>query len=133
MNRNSTRSFVPALSAIALILIGAPEARRRHHRKTHQVAPSQTQTFTANQLADLVAPIAVYPDGLLSQVLVASTYPLEVVEAQQWLQENPTLHGTQLTEAAKQQSWDPSVQALVAFPDVGQQTWAMHFSLSRLT
>jgi hypothetical protein len=57
-------------------------------------------------------------DRLFSQVLVASAYPLEVVGAQQWLQENPTLPGTQLTEAAKQQSWDPSVQALVAFPDV---------------
>jgi Protein of unknown function (DUF3300) len=92
--------------------------------------------------AGTVAPIAVYPDGLLSQVLVASTYPLEVVEAQQWLQENPTLHGAQLTEAAKQQSWDPSVQALVAFPDVLKRLnqeirWTtnlgMHFSLSRLT
>jgi uncharacterized membrane protein YgcG len=83
-----------------------------------QATPPQTQTFTANQLTDLVAPIALYPDGLLSQVLVASTYPLEVVEAQQWLQQNSTLHGTQLTEAAKQQPWDPSVQALVAFPDV---------------
>jgi hypothetical protein len=66
----------------------------------------------------LVAPVALYPDGLLSQVLVASTYPLEVVEAQQWLQRNSTLHGTQLTDAAKEQSWDPSVQALVVFPDV---------------
>jgi hypothetical protein len=83
-----------------------------------QAAPAQTQTFTADQLTDLVAPIALYPDGLLSQVLVASTYPLEVVEAQQWLQANPTLRGTQLTDAAKQQPWDPSVQALVAFPDV---------------
>jgi hypothetical protein len=81
------------------------------------VAP-QTQTFTADQLTDLVAPIALYPDGLISQVLVASTYPLEVMEAQQWLQRNSTLRGTQLTDAAKQQSWDASVQMLVVFPDV---------------
>jgi len=70
------------------------------------------------QLDDLVAPIALYPDQLLSQVLVACTYPLEVVEAQQWLQRNNTLRGTQLMDAARQQNWDPSVQALVAFPDV---------------
>jgi hypothetical protein len=69
-------------------------------------------------LNNLVAPIALYPDGLLSQVLVASTYPLELVEAQQWLQQNSSLSGTQLTDASKNQPWDASVQALVAFPDV---------------
>jgi hypothetical protein len=71
-----------------------------------------------DQLATLVAPIALYPDPLLSQVLAASTYPLEIVEAQQWLQQNRNLRGQSLIEAAKQQNWDPSVQLLVAFPDV---------------
>lgn len=121
MNRNSTRLFVvPALSGIAFILMGAlfTGSAQTPPPQGSQAAPPQTQTFTADQLTDLVAPIALYPDGLLSQVLVASTYPLEVVEAQQWLQGNPTLSGTQLTDAAKQQPWDPSVQALVAFPDV---------------
>jgi hypothetical protein len=65
-----------------------------------------------------VAPIALYPDELLSQVLVASTYPLEVVQAYQWLQQHPELKGHDLTDAAAKQSWDPSVQALVAFPDL---------------
>jgi hypothetical protein len=65
-----------------------------------------------------VAPLALYPDPVLSQVLVASTYPLEVVEANQWLQQNRALTGTALMDAAKQQNWDASVQALVAFPDV---------------
>jgi len=74
--------------------------------------------LSPDQLDDLVAPIALYPDPLLSQVLAASTYPLEVVEAQQWLQQNGNLHGAQLVDAARQQNWDPSVQALVAFPDV---------------
>jgi len=69
-------------------------------------------------LEDLVAPIALYPDTLLSQVLVASTYPLEVVEAQQWLQQNRNLTGQSLVNAAQRQNWDPSVQALVVFPDV---------------
>jgi hypothetical protein len=72
----------------------------------------------AQQLDNLVAPLALYPDPVLSQVLVASTYPLEVVEAYQWLQQNRSLTGTALIDAAKQQNWDPSVQALVAFPDV---------------
>ena len=73
------------------------------------------------QLDNLVAPIALYPDPLLSQVLVASTYPLEVVEANQWLQANRGLTGTALTQAAQQQNWDPSVQALVMLPNVLQQ------------
>jgi uncharacterized protein DUF3300 len=80
--------------------------------------PAPDQTLTPDQLNDLVAPIALYPDPLLSQVLVASTYPLELVEASQFLQKNPGMTGTALTEAAQQQNWDPSVQALVVFPDV---------------
>ena len=81
-------------------------------------APAPAQLLSPEQLDTLVAPIALYPDALLSQVLVASTYPLEVVEAQQWLQRNGSLRGQQLTEAARQQNWDASVQAMVAFPDV---------------
>ena len=70
------------------------------------------------QLENLVAPVALYPDPLLGQVLAASTYPLELVQAQQWLQQNSNLRGEQLMNAARQQNWDPSVAALVAFPDV---------------
>ena len=73
------------------------------------------------QLDSLVAPIALYPDPLLSQVLVASTYPLEIVEAVQWLQQNPRLADVALQDAARQQNWDPSIQALVIFPDVLQR------------
>src|SRR5579883_202493 len=80
--------------------------------------PSEPVRLTPDQLQNLVAPIALYPDPLLGQILAASTYPLEVVEAQQWLQQHPGLKGRQLLDAAKQQNWDPSVQALVAFPDV---------------
>lgn len=76
-----------------------------------------TPLLTPDQLDTLVAPVALYPDPLLSQVLAASTYPLEVVEAQQWVDHNPNLRGEQLMNAAKQQNWDPSVQALVAFPE----------------
>jgi hypothetical protein len=79
--------------------------------------PASTPLFSPEQLDNLVAPIALYPDPLLGQVLAASTYPLEIVEAQQWLQQNSGLRGQQLTDAARQQNWDPSVAALVAFPD----------------
>ena len=80
--------------------------------------PAPGQALSPDQLDDLVAPIALYPDELLSQLLVASTYPLEVVQAYQFLQKNPGLTGSDLTQAVQQQSWDPSVQALVVFPDV---------------
>ena len=76
------------------------------------------QTVLPQQLDNLVAPIALYPDPLLAQVLAASTYPLELVEAQQWLQTNNYRQGQDLMDAARQQNWDASVQALVAMPDV---------------
>ncbi|HEX3744343.1 MAG TPA: DUF3300 domain-containing protein [Bryobacteraceae bacterium] len=74
--------------------------------------------FAPQQLDDLVAPIALYPDPLLGQVLAASTYPVELVEAQQWEQANGSLQGQQRVDAAKEQNWDASVQAMVAMPDV---------------
>ncbi len=81
-------------------------------------APPPAAPLNPQELQDLVAPIALYPDTLLSQILVASTYPIEVVEAQQWLQQHRNLKGQALMDAAKEQNWDPSIQALVAFPDV---------------
>ena len=71
-----------------------------------------------DQLDSLVAPIALYPDALLAQVLVASTYPLEIIQLQQWLQKNPSLKDEALAEAVGKQPWDPSVQSMAAFPDV---------------
>jgi hypothetical protein len=74
--------------------------------------------LSPQQLDTLVAPVALYPDRLLGQVLVACTYPLEIAEAAQWLQRNGNLQGPQLVDAARQQNWDPSIQAMVVFPDV---------------
>ena len=81
-------------------------------------AQADGQLLSPQQLDTLVAPVALYPDRLLSQILVACTYPLEIAEASQWLQRNPNLQGPQLVDAARQQNWDPSIQALVIFPDV---------------
>ncbi len=83
---------------------------------TQQMPPQQL--MAPEQLNDLVAPVALYPDPLLGQVLVAATYPLEIVEANQWLQANGGLRGPALLDAAKQQPWDPSIQTLVAAPEV---------------
>ena len=79
-----------------------------------QAAP----TIPADQLDSLVAPIALYPDPLLTQVLVASTYPLELIQLQQWIQKNPGLTGDALTTAVQKQDWDPSIQAMSVFPDL---------------
>jgi hypothetical protein len=86
------------------------------------VAPPLPQgaapVYTQQQLDQLVAPIALYPDPLLGQILMASTYPLEVVEAYRWQQANSHVTGDQLQAALAQQPWDPSVKSLVPFPHV---------------
>jgi len=71
-----------------------------------------------DQLDSLVAPIALYPDPLLAQVLAASTYPLEIIQLQQWLEKNKNLRDEALVDAVAKQPWDPSVQAMAALPDV---------------
>ncbi len=111
------RRTVVATCALLIALPGSfaqvPAAPSSGMPDTQQAAP----LLSPDQLNSLVAPVALYPDPLLSQVLAASTYPLEIVEAQQWLGQNSNLQGSQLMDAARQQNWDPSVQALVAFPD----------------
>jgi hypothetical protein len=77
-----------------------------------------TETLSADQLQSLVAPIALYPDELLAQTLVASTYPLEVIQLQQWLVKHPDLEGEALADSVATQPWDPSVQSMAAVPEV---------------
>jgi Protein of unknown function (DUF3300) len=74
--------------------------------------------ISPDQLDSLVAPIALYPDPMLAQVLAASTYPLELVQLQQWLEKNKTLKDKALVDAVQKQPWDPSVQAMAALPEV---------------
>jgi hypothetical protein len=79
---------------------------------------AQQTTFSPEELEALVAPIALYPDSVLSQVLIASTYPLEIVHAARWVKANPKLKGDAAVAAVKDQPWDVSVKSLVAFPQV---------------
>ncbi len=85
-------------------------------------APQGTEptTYNAEQLDALLAPVALYPDPLLTQILMASTFPLEIVEASRWLEQpgNAQLQGDALTQALQSQNWDPSVKSLVPFPQV---------------
>ena len=110
-----------ALCAAPLVLVSSFATAPA--RAQDATAPAQTQTQTQNQasfsqaqIEQLVAPIALYPDSLLTQILMASTYPLEVVEAARWSRDNPAIKGQALQSAMQAQSWDPSIKALTAVP-----------------
>jgi len=99
--------LVPMLAAgLALAQVPPPAA----------AAPARA--FTQQELDQILAPIALYPDALLSQILMASTYPFEVIEAARWSKAHPELQGDSAVQAVEQQAWDPSVKSLVAFPRV---------------
>jgi Protein of unknown function (DUF3300) len=94
--------------------ITAPELFAREAGAVEEEAPK----IPNDQLDSLVAPIALYPDPLLAQVLAASTYPLEIVQLQQWLTKNKNLKDKALADAVQKQPWDPSIQSMAALPDV---------------
>ncbi len=85
--------------------------------QTTPPVPAQP-VFTQQELDQMLAPIALYPDSLLSQILMASTYPIETVQAARWSRANPNLTGDQAVKAVEQNNWDPSVKSLVAFPQI---------------
>src|SRR6202453_5088560 len=95
----------------------APQAADQQAPAPDAQAPTYTQQ-TAEQVQQLVAPIALYPDSLVAQILAAATFPEQVVEADRWVQAHPDLKGDALGQAVDQQPWDPSVKALTAFPSV---------------
>src|ERR1019366_1816719 len=119
MPRNALSSGArPAVAAILAVLLLGAGVLLAQQAPPAPPPPPPDQALSPDQLDDLIAPIALYPDPLLSQVLVATTYPLELVQAYQWVQKNPGISGPALTQAAQQQNWDASVQALAVFPDV---------------
>src|SRR5258708_14655446 len=112
------RRFVSMLT-LALVFATWPLAAFQDAQgatQARQALPHAQQTL--DQLQQLVAPIALYADSLVAQILAASTFPEQVVEADRWVQEHPDLKGDALGEAVDQQPWDPSVKALTAFPPV---------------
>ncbi len=114
----TSRSFLAILCAFGL-LPGDSLAYLSSPSQASASSPqNQSSQIPAEQLDSLVAPIALYPDPLLAQALAASTYPLEIIQLQQWLEKNKNLTDKALADAAAKQPWDPSVQALAALPDV---------------
>jgi hypothetical protein len=105
------------LSSWMLFAPGAIYATPIDQPSGQTISPPVEQQ-TPEELQQLVAPIALYPDALVSQILAASTYPTEIVEADRWVQEHPNLKGKDLANAVDQQPWDPSIKALTQFPSV---------------
>ena len=105
-SRNMVFRFFALLAALTLALAQGPAQAQAAH------------VFSQQELDQMLAPIALYPDALLSQVLMASTYPQEVVEAARWSRARPGLSGDNAVRAAEGENWDPSVKSLVAFPQV---------------
>ena len=106
------------LSLFAVLMLMLMPVATMAQGTNPQPAASGGQTLKPEELEALVAPIALYPDTLLAEVLMASTYPLEVVQADRWATDNKSLKGDQLKAAVDKQSWDDSVKALAATPSV---------------
>lgn len=134
-----SRQALASLLALALLFVPCPlsadsayqDAQQSAPAAQDQAPPAQDQApppaaaqpapytqATPEQLQQLVAPIALYPDSLVAQILAASTFPEQIVEADRWLQDHPDLKDEALAKAVDQQPWDPSVKALTAFPTV---------------
>jgi hypothetical protein len=113
---NQRRAKVSCLWLLLLVLtLGAGIARAQTQS---QPESAQLASFKPEELEALVAPIALYPDSVLAQVLMASTYPLEIVHAARWVKANPNVKGDAAVKAVENQPWDTSVKSLVAFPQI---------------
>jgi len=99
-----------ALALVLLLMVAVPPGTFGQ--------PADPPVFKQEELDQILAPIALYPDSLLAQIFMASTYPLEVVQADRWVKQNTALKGDALTAALEKQPWDPSVKSLVNFPQV---------------
>ena len=120
------RSLVAILCTF-LLLPGEPLAIPSSRLQAPVSSPqNQAPKISPEQLDSLVAPIALYPDPLLAQVLAASTYPLEIIQLQRWLEKNKNLKDKALADAVAKEPWDPSVQALAALPDVVKRLARRH-------
>jgi len=122
MNRNRLGDRLSTVAIAVLICSLVPP--RGFGRQSEQSSPStlgnptETVPQSASELQALVAPIALYPDALVAQILTASTFPDQVAIASYWLQQNQSLSGNSLMKAVDKQAWDPSVKALTQFPSV---------------
>src|SRR5947208_735420 len=114
-------SGVMAVLCIALLSPSVSVVLAQQVQQQNAAPAEQAPKIPNDQLDSLVAPIALYPDPLLAQTLAASTYPLEIIQLEQWMNKNKNLKGKGVADAVEKQNWDPSVQAMAVFPDVVKQ------------
>lgn len=116
-----------SLVSVSLLLSAAPalslaysdeNTQSRENSETSQIQVEAVKHFTEAELAQILAPIALYPDTILSHILIAATYPVEVIQAERWVSENSDLSAEKSLEQVEDKSWDPSVKALVPFPQI---------------
>ena len=113
-----SKQFTALMCSLLLVSVVPPSVALAQEPQQASATEEQAPKIPNDQLDSLVAPIALYPDPLLAQVLAASTYPLEIVQLQQWLTKNKDLKDKALAEAVQKQPWDPSIQSMAALPDV---------------
>ena len=124
MSEALEKKILSGVLCVLLVIISTPiDARAAMAFQSQEAAPAsdysgQGAPLTAAELQALVAPIALYPDALVAQILSGATFPDQVAIADNWLQTNKALTGTALTQAVDKQTWDPSIKALTEFPSV---------------
>src|SRR5436189_1246044 len=122
MKSRSRKLFHAVIAIVGLALSSTALAQQAQSQEmTTTTNDQETAKLPPQELDSLVAPIALYSDPLLAQTLAASTYPLEIIQLQQWMAQNKNLKGKALGDAVAKQPWDPSIQGLVEFPDVVQR------------
>jgi len=105
------KNFIFVFSFIFSILVSFPGFSQQDYQQ-------EKLQFSEAELAQMLAPIALYPDSLLTHILISSTYPIEIVEAHRWLKKNDKLNSTQIAELIENFDWDASVKALVPFEQI---------------
>src|SRR5256884_470733 len=118
MKMNLSKRILVALLSCLLVQFTAQAGSYTSASQSGQQPQGPAAGQTPQELQQLVAPIALYPDALVAQILAASTYPTEIVEADRWMQSHSNLKGEELAKEVDKQPWDPSVKALTQFPSV---------------
>ena len=113
-----SKQFTALMCSVLLVAGGSQSEAQAQEQKPAAATEEPAPKIPNDQLDSLVAPIALYPDPLLAQVLAASTYPLEVIQLNQWLGKHKDLKDKALADAVQKEGWDPSVQGLAGLPDV---------------
>src|SRR2546429_7848999 len=118
MKMNLSKRFLVALLSCLLVQFAAQAGSYTSASQSGQQPQAPLVQQSPQELQQLVAPIALYPDALVAQILAASTYPTEIVEADRWMQSHSNFKGEELAKEVDKQPWDPSVKALTQFPSV---------------